>query len=253
MATEPLPSSAPMAEPQAQISPVGRLVGMFFTPKATFQDIVQKPTWLLPMAVIVIFAVIGVVCLNAHFDWKDYVAQQIEKSSQASSLSAEQKQQRAEVGAKYSPLFAYIFGIPAPIVSLLLISLVVMAAYNLLSGAGANYKTSLAIVTHAFIPAAMVGTFLFVLVLFLKPVGSFDLENPVATNLAILFPEGSSKWLMALGKNIDLLEFWKLILLGIGFSVLNPKKLKGAKPYTIIFGLFLVYIVIRVGIAFIFS
>jgi hypothetical protein len=68
-----------------------------------------------------------------------------------------------------------------------------------------------------------------------------------------LFPEDSAKWLMALGKNIDLLEFWKLILLGIGFGAVNPRKLKGAKPFIIAFGAFLVYIIVRVGLAFIFS
>jgi hypothetical protein len=253
MATEPMPTAAPVAEHQAQISPSGRIVGTFFSPKPTFEDIVRKPTWLLPMAIIVISALIGVVSLNAHFDWKSYVLQQIEKSPQAASLSAEQKQQRAEVGAKYSPLFAYVFGIPAPILSLLVIALVLMGAYNLFAGAGVNYKTSLSIVCHAFVPAAIVGTLLFVTVLFLKPVGSFDLENPVATNLAILFPEDASKWLLALGKNIDLLEIWKLLLLGIGFAAVNPKKLKGAKPFTIIFGIFLLYLVVRVGITFIFS
>ena len=100
MATEPMPTPAPVVEPQAQISPFGRIMGMFFSPKPTFEDIVRKPTWLLPMAIIVIFALIGVVSLNAHFDWKSYVLQQIEKSPQAASMSAEQKQQRAEVGCE---------------------------------------------------------------------------------------------------------------------------------------------------------
>jgi hypothetical protein len=253
MATESMPTPLPAIEPQAQIPPVGRLVGMFFSPRPTFEDIVRKPSWLLPMAIIVAFAVISVVSLNAHFDWKSYMAQQMEKSPQTASLSAEQKQQRIDAGAKYSPVIAYVFGIPAPILSLLVISLILMGAYNLFAGAGTNFKTALSIVCHAFVPATIVGTLLFIIVLFLKPVGTFDLDNPVATNLAILLPEDASKWLVTLCKNIDLLEIWKLLLLGIGFAAVNPKKLKGAKPFTIIFGLFLVYIVVRVGIAFIFS
>jgi len=49
-------ASAPLAEPQASISPFGRLVGVIFSPKATFADIVRKPSWLLPA---ILLAVLG--------------------------------------------------------------------------------------------------------------------------------------------------------------------------------------------------
>ncbi|MGB7846024.1 MAG: YIP1 family protein [Candidatus Acidiferrum sp.] len=251
MATASVPT--PAAEPQAAISPFGRIVGAFFSPKATFEDIVRKPTWILPTALILVLGVGGVVALNQHFDWRGYMAQQIEKSPQAANLSAEQKQQRIEGGAKYAPVFAYVFGAPVPLLMLLVITLVLWGAYNLMAGAGANFKTSFAIAAHASVPPAIIATILFLTVLFLKPIGAFDLENPVATNLAVLLPEESAKWLVALCKNIDVIEFWKLILLAMGFAAVNPRKLKGAKPYTIAFGVFAVYIVIRVGFAFIFS
>ncbi len=249
MATSPMP----VAEPQASVSSFGRIIGVFFSPKATLEDIVQKPSWVLPTVLILIFGLLGVIALNSHFNWRDYISQQIEKSPRAAQLSAEQKQQQIEISAKYSPVFAYVFGLVIPVVGLLVIALVLMGAYNLMAGVGTNFKTSFAIVSHAMVPASIVGTILFVTVLFLKPVGMFDLDNPVATNLAALFPEDAAKWLVALGKNIDLLEIWKLILLAIGFAAVNPKKLKGAKSFTIVLTVFLVYIVLRVGIAFIFS
>jgi hypothetical protein len=128
-----------------------------------------------------------------------------------------------------------------------------MGAYNLIAGVGVNFKTSLSIVSHAIFPAAVVGTLLFLTVLFLKPVGMFDLDNPVATNLASLFPDEAPKWLVALGKNIDLLEIWKLMLLAVGFAAVNPRKLKPGKAFGIVLGVFLIYVVLRVGIAFAFS
>jgi len=249
MATIP----APVAEPQAAISPFGRIIGVFFSPKDTFEDIVRKPNWLLPMALILLFSLIAVIALNSHFSWRDYISQQIEKSPRAAQLSAEQKERQVEMSAKFSPTFAYVFGLVLPICGLLVIALVLMGAFNIMAGAGANFKTSLAIVSHAVIPASIVGTILFITVLFLKPVGMFDLENPVATNVAALLPEDASKWLVALGKNIDLLELWKLILLSIGFAAVYPKKLKGGKAFSIVLGVFLIYLVLRVGIAFAFS
>jgi Yip1 domain len=249
MATIP----APMAEHQAAISPFGRILGVFFSPKATFEDIVRKPSWILPTALILLFSLAAIIALNSHFSWRDYISQQIEKSPRAAQLSAEQKEKQVEMSAKFSPVFAYVFGLVLPICGLLVIALVLMGAYNIMAGAGTNFKTSLAIVSHAVVPASVVGTILFVTVLFLKPAGMFDLDNPVATNVAALLPDDASKWLVALGKNIDLLELWKLALLSIGFAAVNPKKLKSAKSFNIVLGVFLVYLVIRVGIAFAFS
>ncbi|HEY2547260.1 MAG TPA: hypothetical protein VGI46_14425, partial [Candidatus Acidoferrum sp.] len=59
--------------------------------------------------------------------------------------------------------------------------------------------------------------------------------------------------LVALCKSFDMFTFWTLILIAIGFAAANPKKLKGAKPYVIAFGVWAAYVVVRVGFAFAFS
>ena len=100
---------------------------------------------------------------------------------------------------------------------------------------------------------SLVSSPLFILILFLRPYGTVDLDNPLATNLAALLPDDSAKWLVALCKSFDIFVFWILILLAIGFSAVNPKKLKGAKPFTIAFTVWAIYVLIRVGVAFIFS
>jgi len=245
-------ASAPLAEPQASISPFGRLVGVIFSPKATFADIVRKPSWLLPVILLAVLGAIVAVSLNRKMDWREYMSQQIEKSPRAASLSAEQKQQQIEVGAKFAPISAYVFGIPAPLVVVLIVAGVMLAAYNLVAGADVSYGMSLGIVSHAFVPW-LIGNLTFLLVLFLKPPGTLDLDNPVATNAAAFLPEGSAKWLEALAKNVDLLAIWITFLIAIGFAAANARKLQGRRSYNIAFGVFLVYIVIRVGLTFIFS
>lgn len=250
MASTPIP--APAVEPQASISPVERIVGVIFSPKSTFADIARKPSWLLPVILLAVLGAVVAVALNQKMDWREYMSQQIEKSPRAGALSAEQKQQQIEAGAKFAPISAYVFGIPAPLVVVLIVAGVMLGAYNLMAGANINYKTALAIVSHAFVPA-MLGNLLFLLVLFLKPPGTFDLENPVATNVAVFLPEGSAKWLEALAKNIDILAIWITLLIAVGFAAANPKRLPGNRSFNIAFGVFAIYIVIRVGLAFVLS
>ena len=250
--SEPQPPSPPQPEPKAAISSFGRILGMFFSPRATYEDIVRKPSWLLPVTIMMVLGLVTAVALNQRMNWRQFVTQQIEKNPRSAQLSPEQKEQQIEGGAKFAPYSVYAFGIPAPIIVILIVAGVMLGAYNLFGGANVNFKTSLAIVSHAFVPNFL-ATFLFLVVLFVKPPGEMDLDNPVATNLAAFLPDGIPKWLEALCKNVDVFSFWVLILISIGFAVANPKKLKGAKSFTIAASMLALYVVLRVGIAFIFS
>ncbi len=248
MATSPMP----VAEPQASISPFGRIIGVFFSPKPTFEDIARKPSWILPVVLSTILSIIAMVALNQRVNWRDYVSQQIEKSPRASQLTAEQKQQQIEGGAKFTPIILYVAGVVGPILSIIIIGGVMMLAYNLLAGAGATYSQSLSIIAHTFM-VSLVSTPLFLLVLFLKPFGTVDVENPVASNLAAFLSDDATKWLVALCKSIDIFSIWMLMLIAIGFAAVNPRKLKDAKPFVIAFSVWGAFVVVRTLWAFIFS
>lgn len=244
-------SPAPEAQPP-QMSAISRIVGVLFSPKKTFEDIVRKPSWLLPMVLLTIVSIGVSYAFVQRVNWREYISQQIEKSPQASQLSAEQKEQRVEAGVKFTGPFTYAIGVCGPIFLALIFALVFWGAYSLLGGASTNFSTAFGITTHAFM-TGLVSSPLLLFVLLLKDPSTIDVENPVATNLAAVLPEDSAKWLVALCKSFDIFTFWTLILLAIGFAATSPKKLKGAKPYVIAFGVWAAYVVLRVGVAFIFS
>ena len=247
-------TSMPAPDEQAQpaISPFGRVIGVFFSPKATFEDVVRKPSWVLPVVLLTLLSIGVSFSINQRVNWREFMAQQIEKSPQSANMSAEQKEQRIEGGAKFTPIVTWVIGACGPILFTLIVALVMWGAFNLLGGANTDFATSFAITTHAAL-TGLVSSLLFILILYLKPPGTVDMENPVATNLAVLLPDDSAKWMVALLKSIDIFTFWTLILLAIGFATTNPKKLKGGKAFTIAFSVWAVYVVLRVGSAWIFS
>lgn len=236
---------APGAQP-AGISAIGRITGVFFSPKATFEDIVRKPSWALPVILITVLSLCVSFAINQRINWREYVGQQIEKSPSAANMSAEQKEQRIEGGAKFSPPFTYAIGLLLPILATLVVAVAMWGGFNLLGGANTNFSTSMGITAHAFL-TGLVSSPLFILVLYLKPYGTVDLDNPMATNVGAFLPEDSAKWLMSLGKSIDVFSFWVLILLGIGFACTNPRKLKGSKAFMIAFSIWAAYVVVKVG------
>lgn len=239
-------------EPQPQMSAIGRVFGVLFSPQKTFEDIVRKPGWVVPIALLTLLSIAVSFGLNQRVNWRDFIGQQIDKSPQASQLSAEQKEQRIEAGAKFAPISTYVFGVLGPILVALIVALVMWGAYSLLGGINTTFGTAMAIASHAFM-TGLVSSPLFLLIIYLKAPGTIDMENPIATNLAAFLPDDSAKWLVALCKSFDVFTIWTLILLAIGFAVVNPKKLKGGKSYMIAFGVWAVFVVCRVGFAFIFS
>src|ERR1700694_441833 len=245
-------TSLPVPEAQPAITPVGRITGCFFSPKATFEDIVRKPSWVLPFVLLTLFSIGVTFAINQRINWRQFMTQQIEKSPRSANMSAEQKEQQIEGGAKFTPIFTWAVGVCGPIIFMLVVALVMWGAYNLLGGANTDFSTAFAITSHAAL-TGLVSSLLFILILYLKPYGTVDLDNPVATNLGAVLPEDSAQWLLALLKSIDLFTFWTLILLAIGFATTNPKKLKGSKAFTIAFSVWAVYVVCRVGWAWIFS
>src|SRR5260221_12954943 len=98
------------------------------------------------------------------------------------------------------------------------------------------------ITAHAYFPWILYSLF-FILILCLKVPGTVDLENPIATNVGAFLPESTPKALMALAKSIDIFSVWTLLLISIGFTATNPKKLKG-KSLSIVIAVWAVYVAI---------
>lgn len=250
MATTTLP--APEAQPQAAISPFGRIIGVFFSPKATFADVVRKPSWVFPVVLLTVFSIGATAVFNQRVNWREFISQQMEKNPRTANLSAEQREQQIEAGAKFTPPFIYAVGVCFPILFVVMTTLAMWGAFNLIGGANTNFAKSFAITSHAAL-TGVVSSMLLILVLYLKPYGTIDVENPLATNIGALMPEDTAKWLMTLGKSIDVFTFWTLILLAIGFAATNPKKLSGGKAFSIAFSVWAAYVIVRVGWAFAFS
>jgi Yip1 domain len=245
-------TTAPAAEAQPPINHFGRLIGVFFTPKETLASIAERPSWVMPVVVMTVLGIGVGFALNQRVNWRDVASKRIEESSRASQLSPEQKEQQLAMSEKISPAIAYCIGAFVPILLAVIVGGVMLGAFNLLGGANANFKVSMGIVAHAYF-VSIISSLLFVLILYLRPPGTVDLENPVAANVAAFLPDGTAKWLVTLGTAIDLFSFWIMILIAIGFAAFNPKKLKFGSAFGIVLSVWAVYEIIRVGFAFIFS
>ena len=76
---------------------------------------------------------------------------------------------------------------------------------------------------------------------------SFNLKNPVGTNVGYFLPMDSPKWLMAFGTSMDILTIWVLILLTIGCAIVG--KMKTGTAAVAVWGWWIVITLVKVGVA----
>ncbi|HVO56944.1 MAG TPA: YIP1 family protein [Dongiaceae bacterium] len=246
-----IPAVAPEAPEPAKISAFGRLIGVFFSPKGTFEDIARRPSWVLPVVVMTVLGIATAFVMNQKVDWREVASKRIEESPRAANMSADQKEQQLAMSAKISPAIAYVFGTIGPILAVVIVAAVMLLVYNMIGGASATFGQAMGVVSHAFF-VTIIGTVFLIAILYLKPPGTVDLDNPVATNVGAFLPESTPKPVQALAKSIDIFSIWQLLLIAVGFTAINAKKLKG-KALSLALIPWAVWVAVKMAGAWIFS
>ena len=220
----------------AALSPFGRVAGVFIHPAQTLTDIARRPSWWLPLVLLVLVSVGIGIALAQRVNWEEYVSSKMDASPGAAQLSPEQRQQRAETGAKYARLWCYGFGPIVVPLTLLFFAAIYLGAFNLIANADLRFGQSAGIVAHAMMPSLVSGI-LAIIVLAVKDPSTIDPNQPLASSLYAFLPSDAPQWLQSVGSSIEIFFLWMLALVSIGFAAANPRKVTRAKSFGIVFGL----------------
>ncbi|MGH9703959.1 MAG: YIP1 family protein [Candidatus Acidiferrales bacterium] len=251
MATTPTPAPGPSTS-APQISTVGRLTGALFSPKPTFADIARSPSWIVPVLLICLLSFVVTGIFGQRVGWRGLIEKKMADNKRFEQLPPDQKERIIEQQTKYAPIFGYV-GIPIFIFGGALIGAgVLLGAFNVTSGAELNFKTSLGIVTHSWMPA-VIQQILGIVILFVKSPDTIDIEHLVASNCGAFLSDDAPKWLMSICTSLDLFTFWTLFLAAMGFAVARPKKISMGSALGTVVGLWVVWILVKAGLAAVFS
>jgi len=229
-----------------------RIFGVLFSPKETFQSIVRRPTWLVPVLLLCIVELAIVGTYGHRVGWRGLITKQMSNNSQFQALSPAEQETRIETALKIAPFVAYTEVIIGPFIAVLLFAGIFWLIFNMAVGAKFSFLSSLAVVAYGLVPAIL-ASLVGILVLFLKDPDTIDLQHLVASNVGAYLSSDSPKWLLAFLGSVDIFLFWEMILLSMGYSALAPKKISFTKAFAWILGLWLFVVLIRVGVAAAFS
>ncbi len=236
----------------APVNHLGRIFGALFNPKATFAEIAARPSWVAPILLLTLIGLGVSTVLNQKMDWESYIRQKAEQNTRFAQLSEPQKQRALESQVKFAPVSAYVFGAIGAVIFALILSGIYLGAFNLFAGAGLRFGAVFGITSHALIPTCL-GSVLAIVVAMAKPKGELDPEHLLASNLGAVLGSDAPKWLVSLATSIEFFWIWVMVLLAVGFSAANPKKVSMGTAFGIVLGLWAAWLTVKVGWVAIFS
>jgi len=240
-------ATIPTAEAPERVNSFGRIFGAIFSPKATFESIARRPTWLLPVLLLCVLFLAVVGIFSHRGGWPSFFQKQMAGNSRIEQMPAAQRELVYQAQLKYGPPVAYVEGVLVPFILVVVVAAVFLGIFSGLMGAKFSFKTSLGITAHAWMPGLITGL-LAILIVSLKDPTTIDLQNIVASNAGAFLSSDSPKWMSAMLNSVDLFAFWNMILLAVGYHAAAPKKLSFSTAFFTIFGLWLVYVLIRTGL-----
>lgn len=245
-------ATAPVASNPPEMGSWARLIGALVNPRPTFDSIVRRPTWVLPVALGMLLFLTVVAVFTQRGGWPAFFQRQDANNSRFQKLSQEDQEKAFDAQLKFAPPFAYVEGVILPILVPVIVAAVFLGVFNLTASAQMRFGVALGIVAFAWTPWLIHGV-VSVLILFLKDPATVDLQNLVASNPGAFLGEDSPKWLTALLTSFDVFAIWTMILLGIGFSATNPKKISFGKSLSLVVVVWVVFIGLKVGLTALFS
>ena len=221
------------------------LIDLYFAPSDAFARLLQKPGFLVPLALHVALSLLFCGVWLQKVDMAGFMAARMAESGQTASIPAD----RMEQIEKFTRITTWTAGAVAPPLLVFALGAVFLFVYRFFFGSDVTYRQSLAIVASTMAAFALLLTPLMLAVLFMKGDWTITPQEALQANLTLLFEkQTTSKPLYALAGSLDLFSFWQVFVLACGFGVASKRSWSAALPGIVVPWVLLV--LVKVGWAF---
>ncbi len=208
------------------LTQIERVVDTFTAPSKTFADILRSTSWWLPFLLVVILSIAAAAVIDKRVGFDTVVQNTMhdtpKQEERLAQLPPDQRAaqiHRIAAGYRYtsyaSPLFILVISA--------LGALGLWGTFNFVLGARTTFGQMFAVWIYASLPRLLT-SLLIIGTLFLGDnAESFNLKNPVGTNLGFYLPD-AAPWLKTMLSFVDVIGLWVLALLVIGTAIVAKVK-----------------------------
>jgi Yip1 domain len=200
-----------------------RIFGVFYEPGKVFADVAERPRWLVPVILSILFGLAFTYAISTHIGWDQTIRQTFANNPRVADLPADQREQLVARSAKFASIAGWVGAVAGPPFFTLVIAGILTGIFNGLLGTELKFIQMFAISAYAFLVRGLY-SLLLILLLYLKPPEDFNIQVSPFSPAAYMNRTENPKWLMSLAGSLDLFTLWTIVLLAIGFSVAARKR-----------------------------
>jgi hypothetical protein len=220
-----------------------RLGNIFANPRKTFEAVDQKPTWLVPLLILIILAI-----LSTQLMFDEIVKEQMEKARNNPNITSEQLAQQEEMFADNPLIWRVVFSIGSLFafsVWFLALAGIFYFVGSVILGGDSSFKRLLSVVCWS-------GCILILSTIVTVPLMMAKGNMNVSLSLALLLPaEAIDTRLYTLLSKFDFFMIWFIAVFATGFGIVY--KFTTAKAYTAVGILWAIWIALSVALSGVFK
>lgn len=240
-AAPPPPPETPKEEPE--MSEVGTIFNIFFEPGRTFEDLRRRPRFILATIIVALLVTAWNFGLFYKFGEKavrQVVVEQMDKSPQTSSMSAEQKENAANMNLMIGKGVRYAMPILFAIVCIIG-GLLYWGAAKAFGGTG-TFLHGWSVFVYSALPPALISMVANFIVLAFKSVDEINYlssqqRGVIRANPSFFIDGKTHPVLATVLSSFDLFLIWGWVLAAIGLRITNRLSRGSAWAIVIIFAL----------------
>jgi len=230
-----------------------RFLGVFISPGATFEDIARRPGFIAPLIVAIVSGLVILETMIFKIGMGRIIRQSLEQSGQAARMSADQLEGAVRTGATIGTVFAHVGVLVFGPAMLLILAGLGLGILVLIYGAPAKFKAVFSATCYANLVGVLGVLMGVALILFGDP-EHFNAQNPIPSNVGFfLNPLETSKPLYSLAGSADIIWIWTMVLMAMGWSRVSGGKAKTLPVFLTLVGIWLIWVLGKMGFAAIFG
>jgi Yip1 domain len=231
------------------LSQLERVVNTFIEPSKTFSDIKRNRSWWLPFLILVVLGYGFCFAAVQHVGWESLTTNVLR--SQPKNAERLDKSTPAEQAQMLSftkgIMEGFMVGSPAVVLILnALLALLLWGGFAFVLGGSTTYGEMFAVAIFAGLPNAL-NSLIAIVTAFVSDPQTYNLNVPSPASLAYFLDPSAAPWLLSLAKSLDVFSLWSLALAGFGGAIVS--RVKPLRGIVLVFGVWLLYVIVKVGIA----
>lgn len=244
------PAAAPPVDSTPALSQWERVADTFIAPSKTFADIRRSASWWMPWIIISLLVTAYAFTVQQKVGWAQVYENVLRQNPKAMERLQQAPPDRVAATTNIS-IKATQYSFYAQPILLLLVGLVTSAVLwgtlNFGFGGRARFGEVYAVWFYASLPMALVAILAIITLYSGLDPGTFNIKNPIGTNLGYYLSSDSPQWLIGMLSSIDVLKIWTALLLTIGCA--KVAQIKKSSAAIAVFGWWILLILIGTGFA----